>query len=125
MRYTRTAITQLSKWYRNILIKCAVINAAVFIGAVGISGNASAAEVSVSNWDELKSNVVAGNSVIFDGNITTSGVDAIYSKNTVPGAINLNSNVLDAQVNQGYESYGIPHNSVFYFEGSAEGSKLY
>ena len=43
----------------------------------------SAAETPVSNWDELKSNVVAGNSVIFDGNITTSGVDAIYSKNTV------------------------------------------
>lgn len=123
MRYTRTAITQLSKWYRNILIKCAIFNAAVFIGAVGFSGNVSAAETPVSNWDELKSNVVAGNSVIFDGNITTSGVDAIYSKNTVPGAINLNSNVLDAQVNQGYESYGTPHNSVFYFEGSAEGAK--
>ena len=42
MRYTRTAITQLSKWYRNILIKCAIFNAAVFIGAVGISGNAKA-----------------------------------------------------------------------------------
>ena len=42
MRYTRTAITQLSKWYRNILIKCAIFNAAVFIGVVGISGNAKA-----------------------------------------------------------------------------------
>ena len=42
MRYTRTAITQLSKWYRNILIKCAIFNAAVFIGTVGISGNAEA-----------------------------------------------------------------------------------
>ena len=73
---------------------------------LNMSAKTSAAETSVSNWDELKSNVVAGNSVIFDGNITTSGVDAIYSKNTVPGAINLNSNVLDAQVNQGYESYG-------------------
>lgn len=123
MRYTRTAITQLSRWYKSVLIKCAIFNAAMFLGSVGFSGNVSAAETPVSNWDELKSNVVAGNSVIFDGNITTSGVDAIYSKNTVPGAINLNSNVLDAQVNQGYESYGIPHNSVFYFEGSAEGAK--
>ena len=43
MRYTRTAITQLSRWYRNILIKCAIFNAAVFIGTVGISGNAEAA----------------------------------------------------------------------------------
>ena len=42
MRYTRTAITQLSRWYRNILIKCAIFNAAVFIGTVGISGNAEA-----------------------------------------------------------------------------------
>ena len=123
MRYTRTAITQLSRWYKSVLIKCAIFNAAMFLGSVGFSGNVSAVETPVSNWDELKSNVVAGNSVIFNGNITTSGVDAIYSKNTVPGAINLNSNVLDAQVNQGYESYGIPHNSVFYFEGSAEGAK--
>lgn len=123
MRYTRTAITQLSKWYRNILIKCAIFNAAVFIGAVGMSGNASAAETSVSDWDALKTNVETGNSVIFEGNITASDVDAIYSKNKVPSVIDLNSNVLDVQVNQGYETYGIPHNSVFSFEGSAEGAK--
>ncbi len=43
MRYTRTAITQLSRWYRSVLIKCAIFNAAVFIGTVGISGNAEAA----------------------------------------------------------------------------------
>ncbi len=43
MRYTRTAITQLSRWYKSVLIKCAIFNAAVFIGAVGISGNAKAA----------------------------------------------------------------------------------
>ena len=51
--------------------------------SLSMSGKANAVETPVSNWDELKSNVVAGNSVIFDGNITTSGVDAIYSKNTV------------------------------------------
>ena len=123
MRYTRTAITQLSRWYKSVLIKCAIFNAAVFLGSVGFSGNVSAAETPVSNWDELKSNVETGNSVIFNGNITASDVDAIYSKNTVPETINLNSKVLDAKVNQGYESYGIPHNSVFYFEGSAEGAK--
>ena len=43
MRYTRTAITQLSRWYKSVLIKCAIFNAAVFIGTVGISGNAEAA----------------------------------------------------------------------------------
>ena len=42
MRYTRTAITQLSRWYKSVLIKCAIFNAAVFIGAVVISGNAEA-----------------------------------------------------------------------------------
>ncbi len=123
MRYTRTAITQLSRWYKSVLIKCAIFNAAMFLGSVGFSGNVSAAETPVSDWNELKTNVEAGNSVIFNGNITASDVDAIYSKKNVPGAINLNSNVLDAQVNQGYESYGSPHNSVFYFEGSAEGAK--
>ena len=43
MRYTRTAITQLSKMYKSVLIKCAIFNATVFIGAVGISVNANAA----------------------------------------------------------------------------------
>ena len=62
-----------------------------------------ATETPVSNWDELKSKAEEGTSVIFNNNISASDVDAIYSKNTVPGAINLNSNVLDAQVNQGYE----------------------
>ena len=95
----------------------------VLMLSLNMSAKTSAAETSVSDWDALKTNVETGNSVIFEGNITASGVDAIYSKNTVPETINLNSKVLDAQVNQGYESYGTPHNSVFYFEGSAEGAK--
>ena len=95
----------------------------VLMLSLNMSAKTSAAETSVSDWDALKTNVETGNSVIFEGNITASDVDAIYSKNTVPETINLNSKVLDAQVNQGYESSGIPHNSVFYFEGNAEGAK--
>ena len=123
MRYTRTAITKLTKWYKNVLIKCAILNASVFLGATLNPVEVNALEVLVSDWNELKANVEAGNSVKLDSIITANAVDAIYSKNTVPEAINLNSKTLDVQVNQEYESYGSAHNSLFYFEGDAEGKK--
>lgn len=42
MRYTRSAITQLSRWYRQVLVKCAMLNATVFIGALSIANEAVA-----------------------------------------------------------------------------------
>ena len=45
MKYSRSAITQLTKWYKQVLIKCAVLNAAIFIGAFGIPSVADATEI--------------------------------------------------------------------------------
>ena len=56
---------------------------------LNMSAKTSAVEASVSDWDALKTNVETGNSVIFEGHITPSDVDAIYSKNTVPETITL------------------------------------
>jgi len=40
MKYSKTALNQLNRWYRQILIKCALFNAAILLGAVG-SANAA------------------------------------------------------------------------------------
>ena len=45
MKYSRSAITQLTKWYKQVLIKCAVLNAAIFIGAFGVPAVADATEI--------------------------------------------------------------------------------
>ncbi|MCQ2562487.1 MAG: hypothetical protein MJ158_02650 [Alphaproteobacteria bacterium] len=53
---TKTGIRILSAKYRSILIKCAIINASVFIGAFG-AGSAFASDlVSVTSWAELATN---------------------------------------------------------------------
>ena len=41
MKYSRSAITQLTKWYRQILIKCAILNAAVMAVSFGTPALAS------------------------------------------------------------------------------------
>ena len=102
MRYTRTAITQLSKWYRNILIKCAIFNAAVFIGAVGISGNASAAEIPVSDWSALKTaidNAAGDTTITLTSNIVESGVlERALAKGNSNIVLNLNNKTIDVQI---------------------------
>ena len=102
MRYTRTAITQLSKWYRNILIKCAIFNAAVFIGAVGISDNTSATEVSVADWSALKSaidNATGDTTITLTSNIVESGVlERALAKGNSNIVLNLNNKTIDVQI---------------------------
>lgn len=41
MHYSRTAITQLKRWYKKVLIKCAILNAAILaVGAIATPANA-------------------------------------------------------------------------------------
>lgn len=42
MRYTRSAITQLTRWYRQVLVKCAILNSYVLIGGLSIASEAVA-----------------------------------------------------------------------------------
>ncbi len=89
---TKTGIRMLSAKYRSILIKCAIINASVFIGAFG-AGSAMAEGMT---WSDLKNAVDTAasgatinisNSIISNGegigiweknNITLQGVDVIF-----------------------------------------------
>jgi len=42
MKYTRSAITQLTRWYKQVLIKCAYLNAAILAGAIMLPAAANA-----------------------------------------------------------------------------------
>lgn len=44
MKYSNTAITQLTRWYKQILIKCAIFNAAILLGGAFVATPAMAEE---------------------------------------------------------------------------------
>ena len=48
VKYSRSAITQLTKWYRQVLIKCAILNAAVMVVSFGTPALAS----EISGFDQ-------------------------------------------------------------------------
>ncbi len=83
MRHTRTAITQFSRWYNSTLFKWAIVNMAVFIGAVKISEKTNTTETFLLDCDVLNSDVEAGTSVILGENIAFSKIDAMFSDKTV------------------------------------------
>ena len=45
MKYSRSAITQLTRWYKQVLIKCAILNAAIMAGTFGAPTVADATEI--------------------------------------------------------------------------------
>lgn len=45
MKYSRSAITQLTRWYRQVLIKCAILNATIMAGTFGAPAIADATEI--------------------------------------------------------------------------------
>ena len=57
MKYSRSAITQLTRWYKQVLIKCAILNAVV--AAVSFSAPASASEISGFNQTSGTYNIEA------------------------------------------------------------------
>ena len=59
MKYSRTAITQLTRWYRNVLLKCAMLNAAV-LGGLGLSAIMNTADAE-DLWDALNTDASEGN----------------------------------------------------------------
>ena len=52
MKYSRSAITQLNKWYKQVLIKCALLNAAVFVMTGSLATNANASLPAPTNGDD-------------------------------------------------------------------------
>jgi len=58
MKYSNTALTQLTRWYKQILIKCAIFNAAIFMVGAAIAPAAHALDVTttigdLSDWPGL------------------------------------------------------------------------
>ena len=77
MKYSNTAITQLTRWYKQVLIKCAILNAAILVGV---------APVMAADYDS--SATVATNLTNFHNAISGSGT---YSTDLGAGTITIDS----------------------------------
>ena len=61
MKYTRSAITQLTRWYKQVLIKCAYLNAAILAGAIMVPTAANAqTNIKIDNTGEGTATYTAG-----------------------------------------------------------------
>ena len=74
MKYSRSAITQLTRWYRQVLIKCAILNAAILIGTFGAPNAAKATEINQNGVPFQTGTTIdnAANPHIFNISTTTS-----------------------------------------------------
>ena len=72
MKYSRTAITQLSKWYKQVLIKCAILNAAVFVGFTTVPVAVSASEINQNNVPFKTETTIEQNNNVFNISTTTT-----------------------------------------------------
>ncbi|MBR3676075.1 MAG: leukotoxin LktA family filamentous adhesin, partial [Alphaproteobacteria bacterium] len=61
MKYSRSAITQLTRWYRQVLIKCAILNAAIIAGTFGAPAVAEATEINQSGVPFQTSTTIENN----------------------------------------------------------------
>ncbi|MEE6206858.1 MAG: leukotoxin LktA family filamentous adhesin [Alphaproteobacteria bacterium] len=82
MKYSRSAITQLTRWYRQILIKCAILNAAVMVGAIGMPAMADASEINQDGVPFKTATDIQHNGNIFDISTTTTNGSGDIGLNT-------------------------------------------
>ena len=105
MKYSRTAITQLSKWYKQILIKCAIFNAAIFAGALAVPMVANASEINQNGVPYKTETTITQNNNIFNISTTTTnskgdiGVNT-FGKFNVSYGDTVNLNLIKNQVYQ-------------------------
>lgn len=71
MKYSRSAITQLTRWYKQVLIKCAILNAAIMTGAFGAPAVADATEIN-QNGVPFQTNTTIENNNPHIFNISTT-----------------------------------------------------
>ncbi|MBQ4400143.1 MAG: leukotoxin LktA family filamentous adhesin, partial [Alphaproteobacteria bacterium] len=73
MKYSRSAITQLTRWYRQILIKCAILNATIMAGTFGMPAVADATEINQSGVPfQTATTIENSNPHIFNISTTTT-----------------------------------------------------
>ncbi|MBR1648384.1 MAG: leukotoxin LktA family filamentous adhesin, partial [Alphaproteobacteria bacterium] len=120
MKYSRSAITQLTKWYRQILIKCAILNAAVM--TVSFGGTAQASDITgitptngnTYNIEALKVSGSTGfreynNFTLDDGDIANLIYKIGYDKfvNLVNNQVNINGIVNTMRDNNFFNGHAI------------------
>ncbi len=102
MKYSRTAITQLSKWYKQVLIKCALFNATIFMGFSSAPMVANASEINQNGVPYKTETTINQNNNIFNISTTTTNGKGDIGVNTF-GAFNVsqgdtvNLNLINAQ----------------------------
>ena len=106
MKYSNTAITQLTRWYKQILIKCAIFNAAILLGGAVIaspamaerSGGVNVETATGVEWQNGSGVANGGAEFTEEGHATTITNSKIHN--------NTASNVGGALVNLGTMSVG-------------------
>ncbi|MBP1532072.1 MAG: hypothetical protein ILA52_01055, partial [Alphaproteobacteria bacterium] len=133
MKYSKSAITQLSKWYKNILIKCAIANMAIFVGFAAVPARADFIFVSAwySNIKDTNDEFLVQqggeleNSGIIRGNITNSGVftnlqkGKVFSSNIEARTISFNLGEISMQGEKKLRVW------EFFYNGLGKGDIIY
>ena len=83
MKYSNTALTQLKRWYKQILIKCAIFNAAIFMVGAAIAPAAHAEPLL-----NVVSTVASGGSWGVDDNIGTVDMSAYSTTEQINTLLN-------------------------------------
>ena len=102
MRYSRTAITQLSKWYKQILINCAIFNATVLMTFTSAPVVVNASEINQNGVPYQTETTIQQNNNIFNISTTTTngkgdiGVNT-FGKFNVSQGDTVNLNLINAQ----------------------------
>ena len=92
MKYSRTALMELTHRYRNVLKKCALINATILMSAV-FATPVMATPTDVDTWADLQTALTTGSDVKATANMTPSGVLTVTGKTNT---LDLNGKTLDA-----------------------------
>ena len=72
MKYSRSAITQLTRWYKQILIKCAILNAAILVGSFGAPAVADASEINQTGVPYATATSIQHSGNVFNISTTTT-----------------------------------------------------
>ena len=135
MKYSRTAITQLSKWYRQVLIKCAIFNATIFVSFSSAPMVANASKINQNGVPYKTETTITQNNNIFNISTTTTnskgdiGVNT-FGKFNVSQGDTVNLNLINAQnklVNLVFDSSASQINGIVnsYKNGEIGGNVLF
>lgn len=82
MKYSRSAITQLTRWYKQILIKCAILNAAILVGSFGNPAVADASEINQTGVPYATATSIQHSGNVFNISTTTTNGKGDVGLNT-------------------------------------------